>query len=259
MEYKELIFEEVKPGVKMITLNRPQALNAMTGNMINELLDVLDRLYTDRQTRVVLLTGSGRGFCGGLDLHFFTEFVDSTRDKALPEFWYFQKRFADIFQAMRAIPQPIIAAVNGPAAGGGFSLAMASDIRICEPKSKFIAAYINIGLSACDLGCSYFLPRLVGMSRSSDIMLTGRQVLAEEADKIGLVSKIVPFEQLIPAAMEYANVMLEKSFFGLSLTKELINSGTDANGLADQILKENRNQTLCSAFGNDMDKRIKAF
>jgi enoyl-CoA hydratase len=191
--------------------------------------------------------------------YFFTNFVESTKENALPAFWFFQKKFSDVFQLMRAIPQPIIAAVNGPAAGGGFSLAMASDIRICEPKSKFIAAYINIGLSACDLGCSYFLPRLVGMSLSSDIMLTGRQVLADEADKIGLVTKVVEFDQLLPAAMEYANIMLGKSYFGLSLTKELINAGTDADSLGEQILKENRNQTLCSAFSNDMDQVIKAF
>ncbi len=256
MEYTTFQLSDIKPGLRMITLNNPERLNAISFKMVDELRALFTALHKDRDCRVLIMTGAGRCFCAGLDLQEMKDF--EKQENHTEEIWYIQKYLSDVYQMMRAIPQPIICAVNGAAAGGGMSFAMASDIRICEPKSKFILSYANIGLSACDMGSSYFLPRLVGMSRASDYMLTGRPVLAEEAERAGLVSRIVPFDELIPTAVEYADMMLSKSDFGLRLTKEGINLGTDAGSLANQVHVENRNQFICSVMG-PFDKHIESF
>jgi len=241
MSYTEIELKDIKQGIKMLILNRPEKMNAITSVMVDELLQALSELHRDRNCRVLILTGAGKGFCAGLD----REEIEKCKD--VEAIWFLAKYATDVIQAMRGIPQPIICAMNGAAAGGGASLAMACDIRIAIPKTKFILAYINIGMTAGDMGSSYFLPRLIGMSRASDIMLTGRPVPADEAERIGLVSKIAEPEALISTAVEYAENMLGKSDFGLRLTKEMINSGMDSGSLSNQVLVENRSQSLCAA------------
>jgi enoyl-CoA hydratase len=147
---------------------------------------------------------------------------------------------------MRRIPQPLIAAVNGPAAGGGMCIALASDVVIASPLATFIPSFINIGLSAGELGTSYFLPRAVGRARAAEILFTGRSVDAAEAERIGLISRLVEAENLMPAAMETARLMLDKSPSGLRLTKEALNQNLNAPSLEAAIELENRNQSICA-------------
>lgn len=244
-EYQTLSLEYPEKHVALLTFNRPQALNAITMGMVDELHAVLDRLEDEPDTRVLVITGAGRGFCSGFDLK-----TSSTNGSLnISNQMRKQRRIADIAIRMRKIPQPIIAAVNGVAAGGGFSFALACDIRVAAASARFIASYVNIGLSACEIGSSYFLPRLVGVSRASDILYTGRDVWAEEAERIGLVSKKVGDGEAVAAAMEIARTMIDKSPFGLSMTKEVLNQTVDAPSLEAAIYLENRTQTL--AVGTD--------
>jgi enoyl-CoA hydratase/carnithine racemase len=159
---------------------------------------------------------------------------------------------------MRRCPQPIIAAIDGPAAGGGFALALASDVRIATPKVRMNAAFIRIGLSSCDMGVSYFLPRLVGASVASELMLTGRFIHAPRALAVGLVSEVVPDDQLEAAAQPYIDEMLETSPMGLRMTKEGLAMAIDAPSLEAAMAIENRNQTLC-ARSNDFAEGRRAF
>ena len=236
-----------KEGLKVVTLNRPESLNAISFAMVEDLEALFQELKFDSKTRVVILTGAGRGFCAGLDLKEMGE-VTKVDDKMRG--WYVQKHMANIIELMRTCPQPIIAAVNGAAAGGGASFAMASDIRICVPKAKFILSYINIGMSAADMGASYLLPRLIGVARAAEIMYTGRTVLGEEAVQLGIFSRCAEPEQLMDVAMEYADCLLEKSEFGLIGTKEALNATMEGTSLFLQLGYENRTQYICSAMGN---------
>jgi enoyl-CoA hydratase/carnithine racemase len=169
-----------------------------------------------------------------------------------------QQRIARIYQLMRTCPQPIISLVHGAACGGGFSLAMASDIRLAGPKGRMNAAYIKIGLTACDMGCSYFLPRLVGLSIASELMMTGRFIDADRALRVGLVSDIRPEEDLLPAALALADEMLATAPQGLRMTKEALNHNIDAQSLAAAMAMEDRHQALLS-FTADHKEAIAAF
>jgi len=248
MSYTEIRVEEVKKGLKKITLNRPDQRNAISLKMVDELNRALSELHHDRSCRVVIMTGEGKGFCAGTDLKEMNEF--NKQPNKLEEMWHLQKRISDVIQAMRSIPQPIICAMNGAAAGGGASFVMATDVRVAVPQAKFILSYINVGMTSADMGSSYFLPRLIGMSRASELMLTGRPLMAEEAKSFGLIAMVVEPELLMATALEYADSMLKKSDFGLRLTKEMINSGMDAGSLSNQIHVENRGQCVCSAIGS---------
>ncbi|MCC8061117.1 MAG: enoyl-CoA hydratase/isomerase family protein [Clostridiales bacterium] len=246
--YDTMTMETVKPGVKLISFSRPETYNSICDQLADDFLHILRDLYTDRECRVVILRGNGKGFCGGADLTAMTAILEAFNP--MEQLWQLQKKVSDIIQAMRAIPQPIIGAISGAAAGGGASFAMACDLRIASTNAKFILSYINVGMTATDMGSSYFLPRLIGMSRATELMLTGRPLLADEGERIGLYTKVVPEERLLDTAMEYADLMLDKSDFGLRLTKELLNLGTDAGSLANQVLVENRNQFMCAATGS---------
>ncbi|NBP54755.1 MAG: enoyl-CoA hydratase/isomerase family protein, partial [Actinobacteria bacterium] len=174
-------------GIALVTLNRPDKLNAMTSELVEMLHDTLDELADDASVRVVVLTGAGRGFCAGLDLGGYGVAPGRKQPGKVEASFATQKHIASLIPHMRSIPQPIIAAVNGPAAGGGFALVLGSDIRIASTDAKFNAAFIRIGLSACDIGTSWLLPRLVGAARAQELMLTGRIFDASEAERIGLV------------------------------------------------------------------------
>jgi enoyl-CoA hydratase len=155
-----------------------------------------------------------------------------------------QQRLARLVSGLRRIPQPVIAAVNGVAAGGGFCFTLAADVRIAARGARFVASFINIGLSAGEIGSTYLLPRLIGVSRAAEILYTGREVGAEEADRIGLVSRVVPDGEAVAAAMEVARVMLSKSAFGLRMTKEVLDINVDAPSLESALQLENRTQQL---------------
>src|SRR5437764_3889654 len=189
-----VLVEDPAPHVRQLTLNRPEQLNAMTAELCEELHGEVQRIASDRACRAVILTGAGRGFCAGLDLHGYgaapeADGSDEPRDRLSN-----QQHMSTLVLALRALPQPVIAAVNGPAAGFGLALALACDIRYAAAEAVFRAAFINIGVSNCDMGTSWLLPRLIGAARSHELMLTGRRVDAQEALSIGLVTDVCASE-----------------------------------------------------------------
>ena len=239
---------ERRGGADWLTLNRPDVLNAISLEMVRELRDYFDRLYNDRETRVVVMRGAGRAFCAGLDIKDRSE--GSRSDEPFAGGFGFQSYLAEVYVKMRRCPQPIIALVHGAACGGGFAFALASDIRIAGESARMNAAFIKIGLSACDMGVSYFLPRLVGGSVASELMLTGRFIHAPRALATGLVSEVVRDDQLEAAAQPYVDDLLSASPMGLRMTKEGLNLSIDAPSLEAAMAIENRNQLMTAASPN---------
>ena len=253
-KYENIIVEK-KGQVDWLTLNRPESLNAITTPMVSELRDYFGSLLENQSTRIVVLRGAGRGFCAGLDIKASQA---KTHEQPFAGGMGFQGYLADVYIRMRRCPQPIISLIHGPACGGGFSFVLASDIRIAGVSAKMNAAYIRIGLSACDMGSSYFLPRLVGTSVASELMLTGRFINAERALSTNLVSEVVADQDLEEAAGSYIEEMLATSPMGLRLTKEGLNMAIDAAGLEATMAIENRNQLMCSKT-EDAKEGMKAF
>jgi enoyl-CoA hydratase len=235
-------------------------LNSLNSTLVDELLDYFGSLYFDRSVRVVVLRGAGRAYCAGLDLKESgrRRNVEPPAPAGPAAGLDSQRRISEIVMRMRRCPQPIISLVHGPACGGGFALALASDVRIAGTTARMNAAFIRIGLSACDIGVSYFLPRLVGVSVASELMLTGRFIQAERALRVGLVSEVVADEHLAEAARSYIDEMLATSPLGLRLTKECLNMSVDAPSLESAIAMEDRNQILCSQT-NDVREGMRAF
>lgn len=215
--------------VAWATMNRPERLNALDPVLVEALRDFFAGLYWRRDVRVVVLSGAGNAFCAGLDLK--ARRPEGNSQRTIGAGLTAQRRISEIVIAMRRCPQPIIACVDGAAAGGGFALALASDVRIATPRTRMNAAFIRIGLSACDIGVSYFLPRMVGSSVAAEYMLTGRFIDAERAYQLGLVSRIVAPEAMAAEAQGFADDMLHATPLGLRLTKEALNHAVDAQGL----------------------------
>lgn len=255
---KTITFE--KDGhVGLITLNRPKRLNALSQTMVRELIELLDRLCEDLDTRVVLLTGAGRGFCAGADLKGGDG--EGAWDESLGPIqsqYRLQQGYASLVTRLREIPQPVIAAVNGPAAGGGLCLALAADVRYASESARFNCAFIKLGLSGGEMGSSYFLPRIVGASMTAELMYTGRLIDANTALKIGLVSKVVPDGEVVKAAGELAAEMLSNAPLALRMTKEVLNFGLCAPSLEHQIHMENRTQTI-NFFTDDFREGATSF
>jgi len=241
--------------VDWVTFNRPDSLNALNRRMVDELLDYFGALYWDKSVRVVVMRGAGRAFCAGLDLKARD---DSGGPNTPADRLTGQRRISEIVMRMRRCPQPIISLVHGPACGGGFALALASDVRIAGASAKMNAAFIRIGLSACDIGVSYSLPRLVGVSVASELLLTGRFINAERALRVGLVSEVVDDAAMEEAARPYLEEMLTTSPLGLRMTKECLNMSVDAGSLEAAIAMEDRNQILCAQTG-DFNEGVRAF
>ena len=253
MDYEHLI-AETRGDALWVTMNRPERLNALNRRLIEELRDLFVGLYWRHEVRVVVLTGAGGAFCAGLDLKERGNAAGGGVGAGLTG----QRQISEIVIAMRRCPQPIIALVDGAAAGGGFALALASDVRIATPTLKMNAAFIRIGLSACDIGVSYFLPRMVGSSVAAELMLTGRFIGAERARSLGLVSTVVEPAVLAGEGEKLAAEMLLTTPLGLRLTKECLNHAIDAQGLEAAIAMEDRNQILC-AQGEDFREGVNAF
>jgi enoyl-CoA hydratase len=238
-----LILETPRPGVAVLRLNRPERLNAINEEMVSGLIETLHTLGSDSSVNAVILTGAGRGFCSGIDVRDFGPGMLEASDPAIDRL-RFQETMAALPQAIRALPQPVIAAVNGPCVGGGLALCLAADIRICSTEATFGNAAILLGLSGAEMGMSYFLPRIVGTSVAAEWMLTGRTVTAEEADRRGLVSQRVEPGELFGRALETASVMADLTPLGVQMTKRALQVNTDAASLASALEIENRNQVL---------------
>ena len=238
---------EPAPGVVQLTMNRPDKLNAMTAELVQSLHEHLEAVAVDPQARVVILTGQGRGFCAGLDLGGYGTAPNTSHLGRTQAGFAVQKHIASLIPKMRSIPQPIITAVNGPAAGGGFALVLGSDVRLAARSARFNAAFIRIGLSACDIGTSWLLPRLVGVARAQELMLTGRVFDADEAYRIGLVVDLLDDDALLDAAMTKAAEVMRNAPFGVALTKEGMWGALEIPGMQNAIDLENRQQIMASA------------
>ncbi|HMF82446.1 MAG TPA: enoyl-CoA hydratase-related protein [Acidimicrobiia bacterium] len=246
----------VREGITVLTLDRPERLNAMSRELVADLHDALAAAGDDRTCRVVILTGAGRGFCSGLDLKETGDLAEAGGGP--PAAMRAQQHIASLVTQLRGLPKPVIAAVNGPATGGGLALALACDVRVAAASARFNVAFIRVGLSGCDIGVSYLLPRLVGASRAFELMLTGRMVESAEADRIGLVSRVVPDGEVVDAALETALLIRANSPFGVWMTKEVMWSNLEASSLQAAIDLENRTQLLSSHTG-DMREALTAF
>lgn len=256
MEYTTLEVAR-REHVTWVTLNRPDALNAMNRALVRELRAFFSGLSADRDTRLVILRGAGRAFCAGLDLKEATG-GDGGNDGSVQAGLREQRQISELVIMMRRAPQPIIACVHGAACGGGFALALGADVRLAGESARMNAAFIRIGLSACDVGVSYFLPRMVGASVAAELLLTGNFIDATRAERLGLVSRVVPDSELPAAAQAMADDMLRNSPLGLRLTKECLNASLDAGSLEQVIAMEDRNQILCTRT-SDFGEGIAAF
>ncbi|MBD3746156.1 MAG: enoyl-CoA hydratase/isomerase family protein [Sphingopyxis terrae] len=245
---------EARGQIEIATLNRPTRLNALSEGLVDELNDYFGGLAARPAVRVVILRGAGRGFCAGLDIQ-----EDRSSDETpVLRTLRTQTSIGNIYRKMRACPQPIIALGHGAAAGGGLSLMLAADVRYAAPGFRCNAAYIRIGLGGCDMASSYFLPRLVGASLASEMILTGRFIEAERALSAGLVSEIVAEDELLDRGLALAEEMLATSPWGLRLSKQALNLNIDAHSLDAAMAIEDRQQVILSAT-EDHKEALAAF
>jgi enoyl-CoA hydratase len=247
-------------GIRLLVLDRPSSLNAMNGALVRQLYERIEELRADETARVVVLTGEGRGFCSGLDLQQSPPTgLSATEGRGrMQRGMDLQQQIAGLVPALRSLRIPVIAAVNGAAAGGGLALALASDVRIAAASAKFNVAFVKLGLSGCDVGVSWLLPRWIGASRAFELMLTGRFVLADEAERIGLVTRTVPDDDLMDAALATALLIAANSPTGVWMTKEVMWSQLEVGSLQAGIDLENRTQILTS-FTDDMGEAVMSF
>lgn len=256
----ELTVEHLSSGVTVLTIDRPHRRNALDNQTVAELHTVLDEINGKPEIRAVVVTGAGAGFCAGADLK--AEPQDFTATGATPaaalldsvrspvaRIYAAQELMASAFEKIHRLRQPVIAAVNGAAVGGGFALALACDIRFAAPEATFGAVFIRHGISACDMGTSYHLPRLVGAARSAELLLTGRVFDAAEAERIGLILEVTDSGALLDRAVAKAEEIAAHSPLAVWMTKETMWQTVDAPSLRHALDIENRTQVMCSATG----------
>lgn len=238
-----------RPDIAVVTLNRPEKLNALSYGLVEILHATIDEISANNDCRVVVLTGAGRGFCSGLDL---TDADPSGAGGGL-EFprsgMRWQERIADITARIHRLRQPVIAAVNGPAYGGGFGIALACDIRLASESARFCTQFIKLGLGGCDIGVSYTLPRIIGAGPAFELILTARVVDADEALRLGLVTRVSDGSSLVDDALELAETLCGYGKFGLESTKQVLWANLEASSLESALHVENRSQILASTSG----------
>jgi enoyl-CoA hydratase/carnithine racemase len=215
-----LLSERIGDAVHLLTLNRPDELNALNAELCAALHAELDRLANDRSCRAIVLTGAGRGFCAGLDLRGYGQAPGNTGSDPARDHFGNQVHMSRLIEKLRLTPQPVIAAVNGPAAGIGFALTLGADIRFAARSAVFRCAFVNIGVSNCDMATSWLLPRLIGASRAHELMLTARRVSADEASRIGLLADVVDDGAVIDRALESARQIAQWAPWAIRLTKQ---------------------------------------
>lgn len=251
-----LTLENPRDGVAVLRLNRPDRLNAIDEALRDGLRSTCAAMGSDASVRAVVLTGTGRGFCSGIDMRDFGPAMLEATDPAIDRL-RFQEAMAALPLALEAMPQPVIAAINGPCVGAGLALSLAADIRIASTAATFGNAAILLGLSGAEMGMSYHLPRIVGTTVAADWMLTGRTVTAEEADRRGLVSRLVAPEDLLDTALDIAAAVAGLAPLGVQMTKRALQTNVDAAGLGPAMELENRNQVLTHATGEAAGRRQK--
>ena len=238
-----------RPEIAVITLNRPEKLNALSAELVESLHTTLGEIAANDGCRVVVLTGAGRGFCSGLDLGD----LGSARPGSDLEFprsgMRWQERIAELTTRIHRLRQPVIAAVNGPAYGGGLGIAAACDIRIAGESARFCTQFIKLGLGGCDIGVSYTLPRIIGAGPAFDMILTARVIDAHEALRLGLVTRLSEDPALLDDALAIAETLCSYREFGLESTKQVLWANLDAGSLEAALHVENRSQILASSGG----------
>ncbi|KRB76132.1 enoyl-CoA hydratase [Nocardioides sp. Root190] len=253
-DLQELTFEVLPGDIGVLRINRPDRMNSQTIRMFSEYGEAAFALR-DAPLRALIVTGTGtRAFCAGFDI----DEVHEITEMGVREFLKFQETATGGIQGIHFLPFPVIAAVHGPATGGGLALALAADIRLCDPAAKFSAAFVKVGLSVGELGTSYHLTRLVGPARAADIGYTARIVKADEAERIGLVNRVVPTDELFDAALELARQISQNSPAGVRMSKRAIQRNMEVGSYAAALELENRGQALMTRT-EDMPEALAAF
>ncbi len=250
--------EKMRPHVSVVRLNRPEWLNAMSIELCLELRSTLEQVGQDNDCWIVVLTGTGHAFCSGLDLKDDSA-IPNIEGLPVPRIGPHAMRiYSKLIPAMRQIPQPIIAAINGAAYGGGLCLALAADLRVASESALFNATGIVNGLTSTELGVSWLLPRLIGAANSNDILLTGRRIDAHEALRMGLVSRVVSDAEILDLALDIASGMCEFSPYGVQMTKQVLWANLENSSLMAAIELEDRNQLMLGMTDN-LPEAIRAF
>jgi enoyl-CoA hydratase/carnithine racemase len=251
---EQLTFEVLPGDIGVLRINRPDRMNSQTIRMFSEYGEAAFALR-DAPLRALILTAAGdRAFCAGFDL----DEIHRITEMGVREFLKFQETATGGIQAIRHLPFPVIAAIHGPATGGGLALALAADIRLCDDKAKFSAAFVKVGLSMGELGTSYNLTRLIGPAKAAEIGYTARIVLADEAERIGLVNRVLPSERLLDEALELARAIARNSPGGVRMSKRAIQRNQEITSYAAALELENRGQALMSRTA-DMPEALAAF
>jgi len=233
---------ELKPsGVATITLNRPERLNALTFEVYRELTDTIAEIGQDKEVRVVVVTGAGRAFCSGGDVH---DIIGQLFERDMEGLLAFTRMTCELVQNVRSIKQPVIASLNGTTAGAGACIALASDIRLASEEAKIAFLFVKVGLSGADMGAAYLLPRVVGFSKATELLYTGDFVSAPEAERIGLYNKVVPANELDKTTNEFAERLASGPAFALAKTKEMLNRELHMN-FETALASEAQAQALC--------------
>ncbi|HET7691434.1 MAG TPA: enoyl-CoA hydratase [Nocardioidaceae bacterium] len=254
-----VLVDKPRPHTAVVTLNRPERMNSMALDVMVPFRDALRQVGEDNDVRVVVLTGAGRGFCSGADQSGESGRLPNTAGLTRPTIALrAMELLDDIILTLRRLHQPVIAAVNGPAIGGGLCLALACDIRVAAEPAYFRAAGINNGLTASELGLSYLLPRAIGASRAFEIMLTGRDVTAAEAERIGLVSSVVDPEKLLDTCLDLADGIAAWSRPGVELTKRTLWSSLDAGSLEQHMNQEGLGQLFVRLMTGNFEEAVRA-
>jgi enoyl-CoA hydratase len=249
---------EVGPGITELVMNRPERFNTLQARLVSDLHQAFAAVAADRCCRVVVLRGAGRHFCAGADLAGHGPAPGGDGSGSPQDWMATQEHIASLVTTMRHLPQPIVAAVQGAAAGGGLALALASDVRVCDQTARFNAAFVKVGLSGCDIGVSWLLPRIIGASRAFELLLTGRFMAASEAREAGLVSAVTEPDQLRQSALEVAGQIAANSPYGVRMTKQVMWAQLEIASLEAGLALENRTQ-VTAALTADHREAVQAF
>lgn len=231
---------EVSEGVATLTLNRPEVMNALTFEVYAQLRDLFADLRHDNSVRSVILTGAGESFCSGGDVH---EIIGELLKRDMREHLEFTRMTGAVVQYMRQLDKPIIAALNGMTAGAGSVLALASDLRIASDRARFAFLFTKVGLTGADMGAGYLLPKIVGLGRASELLLLGDTIDSATAERYGLVNRVVPHVDLLPAARQWATQLANGPTLAISMTKQMLNNELNMD-LASAIEAEAQAQAL---------------
>jgi enoyl-CoA hydratase/carnithine racemase len=238
---KSFLFEKNEDGVATITLNRPERLNALTFEVYRELTDLFAALAKEKTVRVVVITGAGRAFCSGGDVH---DIIGELFSRDMEGLLEFTRMTCELVRNIRALPKPVIASLNGTTAGAGACIALASDIRIASDEAKIAFLFVKVGLSGADMGAAYLLPRIVGLAKATELLYTGDFISAADAERIGLYNHVVPAAELQGTTSELAQRLARGPAFALAKTKEMLNREMQMN-LDAALDSEAQAQAIC--------------